>query len=235
MAAPLYYVSPSQLEAIVPFETTGSVARIQVVNNVTQSNYFTTFVYASTAGIFTQLQNGQTPGLGYIAAVHNATGQVVTPSNPAQPGEYIQVFATGLGEVTPAVQDGALAPPSLTPSIYCLNQPGTTCLVAAYIGSGLTEVPASVVYAGLAPTFAGLYQINLRIPSTGAPTGDQPLQICGPDSCTSEPLISIGSGGLSAAVREQPSASPRSVPRTKARVPFATRPISRLRQSEPAP
>ena len=45
--------------------------------------------------------------------------------------------------------------------------------------------------AGLAPQLAGLYQVNLTIP-TGLTAGDNYLDIAGPDSYTSEVLISIG-------------------------------------------
>jgi hypothetical protein len=56
-------------------------------------------------------------------------------------------------------------------------------------------VTATVAYAGLAPTLVGLYQVNVQIPS-GITAGDWYLDISGPDSYTSEAIISVGSGTL---------------------------------------
>jgi uncharacterized protein (TIGR03437 family) len=187
--APIYYVSSSQISFIVPYEVSGSVAAIQVVNGTTASNQITAFLYETSVGSFTQYQQGQAPGLGYASAVHNATGLVVTPSNPAQPGEYIQLFVTGLGTIYPTVTDGAVGPSGpLSASTYCLIPTSTQCEMTVSVNG----VAAPLQFVGLAPTLAGLYQINFQVPTSGLTTGDQPLQICGPDSCTSEALITIG-------------------------------------------
>jgi uncharacterized protein (TIGR03437 family) len=191
VAAPLYYVSPTQLSALIPWETTASVADIQLVNNSTPSNVISAFVNNTTVGMFTQLQGGAVPGLGYAAAVHNATGQLVTPSNPAQPGEYIAAFLTGLGTVYPTVSDGAVGPSNpLSASTYCLIPSATSCTITA----SLNGVSTPLVFVGLAPTLPALYQMDLQIPSTGLTPGDQTLQICGPDSCSAESLLSVGDG-----------------------------------------
>jgi hypothetical protein len=62
----------------------------------------------------------------------------------------------------------------------------TTNTIAALVGGQ----PATVLFAGLAPGFAGLYQINITIP-TGLTAGDNILTIEGPDSFASEALIPI--------------------------------------------
>jgi hypothetical protein len=58
--------------------------------------------------------------------------------------------------------------------------------IAVYIGGA----QATVGYAGLAPQLAGLYQINVTVP-TGAIAGDNNLDIAGPDAYSSECLIAI--------------------------------------------
>jgi uncharacterized protein (TIGR03437 family) len=203
VAASIYYVSATQLSAIIPYETTGSVASIQVVNGTTASNTISLFLYQSSVGAFSQFGNGVTPGLGYAAAVHNATGQVVTPSNPAQPGEYIALFITGLGTIYPTIQDGAVGPSNpLSASTYCLIPAASSCEISVAIG-GTT---APLQFAGLAPTLAGLYQINFQVPTSGVSSGNNNLSICGPDSCTSESMIPVGTG--SGALFAQPHARP---------------------------
>ncbi len=103
VAAPLYYVSPGQVSAIVPYETdpTSGIAQVQVVNGTSRSNAVTTYVGLTAPGVFTNPAGG----LGYAAALH-ANYSLVSPSSPAQVGETISVFVTGLGDVFPGVSDG---------------------------------------------------------------------------------------------------------------------------------
>jgi uncharacterized protein (TIGR03437 family) len=179
--APLYYVSPSQISAIVPYGVTTAIASIQVTNNGAASNTVSMFVNLTAPGVFTQNQNG----LGY-AAVQHADYSLVTPSSPAQPGETILVYLTGLGAVNPTVADGALAP----------SNPLSTAsnTIGVYIGG----MQATVAYAGLAPGLAGLYQLNVQVPS-GLTAGDHDLDIQGPDAYTSEALLPVGSASAASA------------------------------------
>ena len=175
--APLYYVSPSQISAIVPFGTNTATAQIQVKNNGVASNVVTTFVNQTSPGVFT-VPSG---GVGQAAALH-PDFSLVTTARPAQIGETIAVYLTGLGDVTPpSVSDGALGP-SNPPSL-------TTNNITAFVGG----VPATVAFAGLAPQLAGLYQVNVTIPA-GVSAGDNALDISGPDSYTTESVIPVGTG-----------------------------------------
>lgn len=181
-AAPIYYVSPGQVSVIVPYENPYSVAAIQVYNGA-PSNVVTAFVDKTSAGLFTQ----NAAGYGDAALIHNATGLPVTELNPAQPGEYVQAFVTGLGAVFPAVADGAAGPTTNLSYSQYFSTTASQNLIAAYVGG----VSAPVVFAGLAPGLAGLYQIDLQIP-TGLTPGDNEIDISGPDSYTSEALIPVG-------------------------------------------
>ena len=79
-------------------------------------------------------------------------GSAVTTQNPAQPGELVILYATGLGQVTPAVATGALpAGPSKT-----------VAPVTVTIG-GINVSPPD--FAGLAGCCVGLNQINVRVPA----------------------------------------------------------------------
>src|SRR5258708_38564985 len=83
------------------------------------------------------------------AALHAATGQVVTNANPATAGEYVSLYGTGLGSTT---------------LVNGLNVAQTvpTLLIDGQV--------AIVTFAGRAPGFVGLDQINVQIPA-GARSG----------------------------------------------------------------
>jgi uncharacterized protein (TIGR03437 family) len=97
-------------------------------------------------------------------AVHQGGSGVVTLASPAQAGEIVTIYATGLGAVSPPLANGVPAPPSplsaVTPPLQISFYPG-------HGSSGALPTfpyPATVSYAGLTPGFVGLYQINLQIP-----------------------------------------------------------------------
>jgi adhesin/invasin len=106
-------------------------------------------------GIFTVNEQGS--GQGAIMKSDNVT--LAQPGTPAAIGETVVIYCTGLGLVTPPVADGAAAPSS-PPSI-------TVNPVTVMIGGAA----ANVVYHGLTPGYAGLYQVNAVVP-TGIATGD---------------------------------------------------------------
>ncbi len=174
-AAPVYVVSPTQLSAVVPFATTELIAAVQVVNNGVTSNTVTSYVNLTAPGAFTQPAGG----IGYSAALHSDF-TVVTPSHPAQVGETISLFVTGLGAVAPTVSDGAPGP--ISP--FSL----TTNTIAVYIGGQ----KATTTFTGLAPQLTGLYQINVQVPANVS--GNATLDISGPDFYTSQATLPIGSG-----------------------------------------
>jgi uncharacterized protein (TIGR03437 family) len=178
IAAPIYYVSSGQVAVIVPYEiATSSIAQIQVINNKTPSNLVTEYINQTTPGVFTEPAGG----VGDAAALHQDFS-LVSSSSPAQIGETVAVFVTGLGSVVGNVSDGAAGPTS--PLANTSNQ------ITATVGG----VAATVTYAGLAPGLAGLYQVNVTIPS-GVSSGDVYLELLGPDSDALEPGIPIAASG----------------------------------------
>jgi uncharacterized protein (TIGR03437 family) len=211
VAAPLSYVSPTQINLLVPAgipETAGSIVQIQVVNGTKASNTVTDFVYQSTAGVFSDSANG----LGDAAALHNADFSLVTSSNPAQPGETVDIFLTGLGDVLPSPPDGVAGP---SPPSQLSK---TTVTPTVEIGG----TAATVSFSGLAPGLAG-YQIGLTVPS-GLTTGDNVLEVDGADSSTVETLISIGDS--SAEVKPTTGATPHGRLRKRPSGPRSTSPVT---------
>lgn len=155
LPAPLTFVSPKQINAQVPFEAAGlTQIAVQVFVNGVASEIVTAPISFSP-GIFSTNQTGIGQGAvllgnGALASQGNGIG---VPVRPAVPGDFISIFATGLGEVTNPPATGAAA--SAT-SLSNLVGP-----ISVSIGG----VPATVTFAGLAPNFVGLFQINVQVPA----------------------------------------------------------------------
>lgn len=100
----------------------------------------------------------------HAAAQHAANYALVSAADPAQGGEVVLLYGTGFGAVSNAPQTGKpAAPPPF-----------------AEVTSGLTVSiggqSADVLFAGLAPGLAGVYQVNTRVPG-GLGAGDNDLVI----------------------------------------------------------
>jgi uncharacterized protein (TIGR03437 family) len=153
----LTYVSPSQVNLQVPWELEGqSSAQVKVAINYSYGNVVT-LPLANFGPAFFEVSTGA------VAAL-DANFKTIGTSNPAVRGQTIALYANGLGAVTNT-------PPSGDPaSSTALSQ--TTQTPTVTIGG----VAAPVSFSGLAPGFAGLYQINVAVPSTiGA--GLQPIVV----------------------------------------------------------
>lgn len=148
VAAPIRYASPVQLNVQVPFEVPPGNAVINVTVNGTVTAATTFTILSSAPGVF-MLPQGW-------AAVVNQNEVVNSASQPAPAGSVVAAYVTGLGTVSPAIGDGQEAPDSPLSRV--------TAQVTAMIGS----TPAQVQFAGLAPGFAGLYQVNILVPSLTA-------------------------------------------------------------------
>jgi uncharacterized protein (TIGR03437 family) len=157
--APLFYSSAAQINAQIPYNLpVNSRPQVIVSQNGAPTVPEPIVVAAAAPGIFAINQQGTGQG-----AILNAQNVLVNASEPAAAGDVVQVFATGLGATNPAVATGAAAPAS----------PPLANVVAA-VTATVGGQPAAVQFAGLAPNFVGLYQVNVQIPS-GLPSGPAPL------------------------------------------------------------
>jgi uncharacterized protein (TIGR03437 family) len=215
IATPLYYVSPGQINMVVPFGTSGQLATIQVINSGTKSNTVTLYTSDSAPGVFTQTSNG----LGYGAALH-ADYTLITASHPAQPGETIQVYLTGLGSVTPAVADGALGPTNPLSNANVWTSTNLTVYFNDYTNSVFFK-QATIQYAGLAPGLLG-YQLNVTIPAGIGPSTNPGVYMEILTDLADVNQVQIPVGGASSAAAEH--ARPRAVPRRPQLRPGAQRP-----------
>jgi uncharacterized protein (TIGR03437 family) len=158
--APLSFVSPGQINALVPYATAGSTATLVVNNNETTSNSVEVPVAATAPGVFSL----DSTGIGRGAILHTDFS-LVNLASPAKRGETVLIFLTGLGAVDPPVADGTAGGASpLSKAVATVN---------ALIGG----LPATVHYAGLAPLFPGLYQLNVVVPADLSVTATGPFPL----------------------------------------------------------
>jgi len=161
--APLFYVGPSQVNAQVPFELESDrqlQVRIEVNGVSTAPEPLQTS--AARPGIFTLGPPYGNQGAILIANSNKLAMPVTAgvPGEPAQAGGVISIFCTGLGATDPAVASGQPGP-SIEPLARAKTLPTVT------IGG----LPATVSFAGLAPGFAAVYQVNAQVPA-GVAAGD---------------------------------------------------------------
>ena len=154
---PLIHALPLQVDAQVPWELAGqSQAQLAIVTDDLSGNTVSVPLAQFSPGIYTASGSGSGQG----AIIINGTSTLVAPGQAARRGtDYIDIFATGLGPVTNRPATGAPAPSG--------SLAETTYPVSVTIGG----VPATPSFAGLAPGWVGLYQVNVQVPAN-APTGD---------------------------------------------------------------
>jgi uncharacterized protein (TIGR03437 family) len=119
-AVPLYFVSPGQINAQLPYDAAVGTATLRIGGANAEFA-----IVAAAPAIFAALRQG-TVAVAYV---------------------------TGLGAVSPSVATGAVAPFE------------TLSYAAATVSATVGGVPAQVQFAGLAPGFIGLGQVNVLIPA----------------------------------------------------------------------
>ena len=154
---PILYTNTGQLNVQVPYGVPiNTQYQLTVQHGTTLSVPQSLVVAPAQPGIFTVNQQGT--GQGSIVKSDGVT--LVQQGTPASAGDTIVIYCTGLGAVTPPVKEGTPAP--TTPPLSTTVNPVTVTI-------GGQQAP--VAFSGLAPGYAGLYQINVVVPS-GVATGD---------------------------------------------------------------
>jgi uncharacterized protein (TIGR03437 family) len=144
--APLILAQAGEIWALVPSTLTGTTSNVTIAFNG-GSIQTSVQVLPAEPGIF-----GQGNATSGLALAINQDGTINSASNPAARGSILSFWATGQGSTSPMFVDGQSAPP--TP-LWLPVLP-----VAVTIGGQTADV-----FAALAPGFAGLLQVNVRIPS----------------------------------------------------------------------
>jgi uncharacterized protein (TIGR03437 family) len=146
------YVSPTQVNFLIPSDLTVTATTVQVRNPAGTNTAVPITIQANAPQLFTL--DGKN-----VAGTH-ANGGLLGKTSPAVPGETIVVYGTGLGPTSPALIPGQV--PTESASLATLPQ--------VTIGGA----SATVAFAGVVPGTAGVYQINVQVPA-GAANGDLPL------------------------------------------------------------
>jgi uncharacterized protein (TIGR03437 family) len=158
--APLLFVSPTQINFQVPFGTPlGSEVSVVAWLNGQQSLSEPAAVAEFAPAIFVD------PATGEPIVQRHSDGSLISAQNPAKPGDTLILYVTGIGGLDTPPASGAAATDS--PLATATTTP------AVLIGG----VEATVLFAGLAPDFAGLGQINFEAPGTLPEGGGLPLTI----------------------------------------------------------
>ncbi len=159
-ALPVLFTSTKQVNAVLPYDLVPNISYVMVAVRGTRISVpkNVTLVDADPATFTT---NSSGAGQGEVYRVHGSSLPVLADqANPATPGDTLVLYCAGLGGV-----DASVAPGSAPPIDHLVH---TMATVTATIGG----IAAPVLSAGLAPGFAGLYQVNLTVPA-GAPQGSR--------------------------------------------------------------
>ncbi|MDQ6665025.1 MAG: hypothetical protein M3Z23_11595 [Acidobacteriota bacterium] len=149
--ANLYFVSPHQINFLIPSILRPGNAVVYVAREGVAGPPVTIMLLDVAPGLFEL--NPET-----IVSTH-ADGSVVTNGAPATGGEVVVLYAVGLGHTLPDSLQGQIAG-----GPWPIAHTDLRVLV-----SGEAVDPTRILYAGATPGFAGLYQINVRLPDRLAP------------------------------------------------------------------
>lgn len=159
VSAPIFYVANvngvQSMTIQVPFET--PLGNTTVVLNAAGggSATYTVPVQPYAPGVFTSTIGNQT-----ILVAVRSDGSYVSPTNPAQTGEIIYVFVTGLGVTSPAA---------------VTNEPGAGQAVTGTVVTGLNNKGVPHTTVTYAPGLVGVYIVGVQVPATTTTGPSQPF------------------------------------------------------------
>jgi endo-1,4-beta-xylanase len=171
--APLYYVSPGQVDFQVPYSIPAGSALVQISSNGVAGVAAAVTVQPAAPSLLTYVDSAGSTR----AVVQNQDYSINSAANCAAKGSYLTVYLIGSGPLDNAIPTGAPAPSS-----PISNETLTT---AASLGS----VPATVTFAGMAPGFVGLVQVDLQTPDV---SGNLPLQVQIGTFLSNQALVCVG-------------------------------------------
>jgi uncharacterized protein (TIGR03437 family) len=188
IAAPLFYVSPTQINFQIPspLDTTPGISTAPGVVVGTAAGLSDPYALQSAAdanGVFTR--NGSGCSQADVLNV-DADGSVSpnSPANSASPGDFISIYGTGAGIAFSAPPDGVPAP----------SQPLATASTVPVPLYDFAAGSSSPYWAGRAPGLIGVDQFNFVLPSTVREGCAVPLQILA-ENISQPATISIARGG----------------------------------------
>ena len=160
------YVSPTQINAIVPYEIAGRAVTNVVVSYLNQLSASIPQNVANQApGIFTWSANGSGqasvlnqnytyngPSIGLVENGANIT------TSPAAAGQFIVVYMTGGGQTNPPSVTGTVTPSAVGSPLYAIPLSSITATI--------NGVNAPVIWAGASPgEVNGVIQVDITVPA----------------------------------------------------------------------
>ena len=145
--AGLFYVSPTQINFLIPSIFLPGPATLLVARDGVSGPSVPITLLATGPALF-QDANGN-------AIATHLDGSQITDTAPAHAGEWVVLYAGGLGRTIPQALN-------YTPATDIAPLADMASFSVLIDGTGAT--PSEVYYAGLTPGYAGLYQVNLKLP-----------------------------------------------------------------------
>jgi uncharacterized protein (TIGR03437 family) len=152
VAAPLYFVSGGQINLVIPVGTPEGRQTVEVVQGGNVIARGTVNVHPVGPGL--AQSDTQTTGQGIL---QNQDFSINSQTARARRGEVIQIYATGCGATTPALEDGR-PPAALSPA-------------RAEVKAFIDVREAAVAFAGAHPQFPGICQVNAVVPNVASISG----------------------------------------------------------------
>jgi len=145
--APLLYVSPTQINFLIPSTEVSGTAVVSVVREGVTGPPVTITLVSSAPALFST-------ATGFAIATH-LDGSLLSDAHPGRAGEFVVVYSTGLGSTSPNPPPGVIPTTAATIDLF-------SDLSVSLNGTPLPSV--LVPYAGVTPGYAGLYQLNVKLP-----------------------------------------------------------------------
>jgi uncharacterized protein (TIGR03437 family) len=152
IAAGLFYVSPTQINFLVPAVFDPNTVPLVVLREAQGGPFVEVTLNSAGPALFVD-------STGSAIATH-LDGTLLNAASPANPGEWVVVYAEGLGPTVPEA-DTYTASSSAAP-IAMLKQFSLSL-------NGSPVDASALYYVGITPDFVGLYQINLQVPQNTPP------------------------------------------------------------------
>jgi uncharacterized protein (TIGR03437 family) len=159
IAVPIAGVSATSVSYPATWDLPDDRVDVEVwVSSAGMSPFVPGFEVTTAAPAFYSSSGGNGPAM--LVAVHEDFSALISTLSPARPGEYIHVYAKDLGPVIPAPVAGLSAP------LNFLSQLAVPVSCTLGLDAGPSPVPVSIPFAGLAPGFLNLFQLNIRMPDS---------------------------------------------------------------------
>lgn len=147
--APLLYVSPTQVNFLVPSTLNPGPAEIRLSLDARFGSGVTVQLREAAPAFFQWDPE-------FVVATR-ADGTAVNHLQPALPGEVVILYATGLGRLKPQPESG-----QITRTLMKMERMSEFLVEI----DGVALPPESILFAGAAPGYPGLYQINVKLPES---------------------------------------------------------------------